>query len=542
MDTDVCVVGAGACGGTLALELGRRGIRVVVLESGPRHDFAQRPEYVRRYLKRENPWRTPLPELDRHSVGGATRYRFYRVRGVGGSTLHWEGYALRLHADDFHLRSLHGIADDWPISYQDLEPYYGAAEKALGVAGATDDPWGSVRSTPFPLPPFPLSHSDGVFATACRSLGIALHHLPQARNSVAYGGRPRCQACSTCAVCPTGAKASVDLTQFPEAEATGKVRVVTEATVLRLEVNGSGEVSAAVYARPDKVERRLTARVFVVSAGAVETARLLLLSTSRHFSSGLANRSGLVGKFFMSHPSLDVTGRVRDSVYPYRIGFSTAMSRQFTVQRPRGTRGAFLLEFLNSVGPTPDQLASASGLWGDALRTHVRQEFGRRLGIRIYCEQLPQRTNAVTLSTRVRDYFGSPGPHLQYGISRYEREALDDAKAVTEKILAAIPATDIQVSGLQSAAHEIGTHRMGSDPATSVVDADLRAHDVPNLYLVGSGCFVTASASPPTLTITALAIRAAEHIAARLRPAGGHAPNMAPSAYPVAEHDLDVPV
>ena len=520
METEVCIIGAGAAGGTLALELGRRGVSVVVLESGPRHDFGQRREYVRRYLKRENPWRTPLPELDRHSVGGTARYHLDRVRGVGGSTLHWEGYALRLHADDFRLQSLHGVADDWPISYQDLEPYYVRAEEALGVAGAADDPWASPRSTPFPLPPFSFSHSDRVFATACRSRGVALHHLPQARNSVAYGGRPRCHACATCAVCPTGAKASVDLTQVPEAEATGHARVLADATVLRLEVDSSGLVGAAVYARPDKVEQRLSARVFVVAAGGVETARLLLLSTSSAFPKGLANRSGLVGRFFMSHPSLEVTGRARESVYPFRIGFSTAMSRQFAVEGTRAARGAFLLEFMNSAGPTPDRIASASGLWGAALRTHVREAFGRRLGIRIYCEPLPQRANAVTLNTQVPDYFGNPAPHLQYSIGRYERDALDEARVVAEKILAAVPAADVQASGVLFAAHQIGTHRMGRDPATSVVDADLRAHDVPNLYLVGSGAFVTASASPPTLTITALAIRAAEHIAARLRPVG----------------------
>lgn len=520
METEVCIVGAGAAGATLALELARRGVRVTVLESGPRHDFGQRREYVRRYLKRETPWPAPLPELDRHSVGGTARYRLDRVRGVGGSTLHWEGYALRLHADDFRLRSLYGIADDWPISYQELEPYYARAEKALGVAGAADDPWASSRSTSFPLPPFALSHSDRLFAPACRSLGIALHHLPQARNSIAYGGRARCQACATCAVCPTGAKASVDLTHLPDAEATGNARVLANATVLRLEVDRSGQVSAAVYARPDKVEERLTARVFVVAAGGVETARLLLLSTSGEFPNGLANRSGLVGKLFMSHPSLEVTGRASERVYPYRIGFSTAMSRQFAVERARGTRGAFLLEFLNSAGPTPDRIAGASGLWGEALRKHVKEEFGQRLGIRIYCEQLPQRANAVTLNTQVPDYFGNPAPHLHYSIGRYERDALDDAKAVAEKILAAIPVTDIRARGPLFAAHQIGTHRMGSDPATSVVDADLRAHDVPNLYLVGSGAFVTTSASPPTLTIMALAIRAAEHIAARLRSAG----------------------
>jgi choline dehydrogenase-like flavoprotein len=398
----------------------------------------------------------------------------------------------------------------------DLEPYYGLAEEALGVAGA-DDPWASPRSTPFPLPAFPFSYSDGLFAPACRALGIALHSLPQARNSAAYRGRPPCQACSTCHVCPTGAKASIDLTHVPEAEATGKARILTDATVLRLEVDRAGEVRAAVYARPDKVEERLSARVFVVAAGAIETARLLLLSTSREFPDGLANRSGLVGRFFMSHPSVDVTGRAQERVYPYRIGFSTAMSRQFVAEGDRAARGAFLLEFLNSAGPTPDRIAAASGLWGDALRQRVREEFGRWVGIRIYCEQLPDPANSVSLNARVRDYFGIPVPHLQYDVGRYEEHALDEAKIVAVRILQTLGVTDIRPSGLGFAAHQIGTHRMGADPATSVVDPNLRAHDVPNLYLVGSGCFVTASASPPTLTIAALAIRAAEHIAARLR-------------------------
>ena len=522
LDADVGIVGAGAAGGVLAFELARRGVRVVVLESGPRHEFTRRPDYVRRYLKHQNPWETSPRDLDRHTVGGVTPYRLagQRVRGVGGSTLHWEGYAFRLHVSDFRMRSLYRIADDWPISYSDLEGYYGAAERLLGVAGTDDERLASSRSTPFPLPPFPFSHSDHLFAPACAALGVAFNHMPQARNSLAYGGRSQCRACSTCAVCPTGAKASTDLTLIPQAEATGNARIIPEATVLRLETDRSGQVSAAVYAGRDRVPQRLTARVFVVAAGAVETARLLLLSASRGFPTGLANRSGLVGKFFMSHPSIDIVGRARENVYPYRIGFSTAMSRQFAIERDRGTRGAFLLEFLNSAGATPERLAVSSREWGEALRRRVREEFGRSLGIRVYVEQLPDRANSVSLSARTRDYFDNPAPHLHCSIGRYEREALDDATAVASKILASMGVTDIRASGLSFAAHQIGTHRMGTDPQGSVVDVNLRAHDVPNLYLVGSGCFVTASASPPTLTIMALAIRAAEHIAARLG-AGG---------------------
>ena len=174
--------------------------------------------------------------------------------------------------------------------------------------------------------------------------------------------------------------------------------------------------------------------------------------------------------------------------------------------------------------PAPERIAVSSEQWGEGLRKHVREEFGRRLGIRIYAEQLPERANAVSLNPRVKDYFGNPAPHLHYNVGRYERKALDDAKEVAGKIFAALKLTDIRSTALMFAAHQIGTHRMGADPKSSVVDANLRAHDVPNLYLVGSGCFVTASSSPPTLTIAALAIRAAEHIAGRLRAAGHVAP------------------
>jgi glucose dehydrogenase len=528
MDAEVCIVGAGAAGGIMALELGRVGVKVVVLESGPRHDFARRGQYVRSYVKGENPWRSPLEGQDRHTVGGKVAYglEWRRARGVGGSTLHWEGYALRLHENDFRLRSHYGLADDWPISYTDLEPYYGRAEVALGVAGVSDDPSASRRSAPFPLPPFPFSYSDGFFAGACSTLGIGFHHLPQARNSVAYAGRAQCQACGTCHVCPTGAKASIDLTHAPAAEATGNVRILTDATVLRFELDTSGDVGAAVYSHPDRVERRLTARIFVLAAGAVENARLLLLSASSRFPDGLANRSGLVGRFFMSHPSMDMTGRASQKMYPYRIGFSTAMSRQFAVRQDRSTRGAFLFEFLNSAGPRPHQIAIASRLTGEALRRRVQEEFGRQLGIRIYAEQLPDPANSITLNHRVRDYFGNPAPHITYSVGGYERDALEEGKQVARRILQRLGATDITSSALSLAAHQVGTHRMGSNPRTSVVDPNLRAHDVPNLYLVGSGCFVTASASPPTLTIAALAIRAAEHIAARL----GRAGRLAPSA------------
>ena len=198
-------------------------------------------------------------------------------------------------------------------------------------------------------------------------------------------------------------------------------------------------MSAAVYARPDKVEQRLTARVFVVAAGAVENARLLLLSASRDFPDGLANRSGLVGKFFMSHPSIDVTGRAPEKVYPYRIGFSTAMSRQFAVERDRATRGAFILEFLNSAGPTPERIAAASGLMGRGAapaRPRGVRPLARDPGVLRAAARSRQRGLA-----RLRGHAttsAAPAPHIHYSVGRYERTALDDAKDVATRILTAM--------------------------------------------------------------------------------------------------------
>jgi glucose dehydrogenase len=526
---EVCIVGAGAAGGIMALELARRGISVGVLESGPRHDFALRPERVRSLLRGEDPWATATPGLAAYTTGGDAPYPLERnrVRGVGGSTLHWEGYALRMHADDFRLRTLYDVADDWPLGYGDLEPYYARAEAALGVAGVDDDPWASPRSAPFPLPPFPFSYSDGLFEPACRSVGVRIHHLSQARNSIPYGGRAQCRACATCQVCPTGAKASVDLTHIPRAEATGLAHVLAGATALRLELGPPDRIDHVVYAGPDRREHRMAARLFVLAAGAVENPRLLLLSAPRDPSRGIGNGSALLGRYFVSHPIIDVTGRLTRPSFPHRVGFSTAMSRQFAVGGDRGRRGAFLLEFLNTAGLVPAAIAAASDKRGAALRAQVRAEYGRTVGVRIYCEPLPHRDSSVTLDRQAVDYFGNPAPHVTTAVQAYERDGLREAQGVASEILRAMDAVDIAPGPLWFSGHQIGTHRMGADPATSLVDANLRSHEIANLYLVGSGSFVTAAASHPTLTIAALAIRAAEHIALRLRPAAGSGARLA---------------
>ena len=523
LDADVCVVGAGAAGAVATFELVQRGLRVVTLEAGPRYDAGARAIEARKAARGEVPWVAPIPGLLRYTARGGAAYDLgpRRVRAVGGATLHWEGYALRLHPDDFRIRSQYGVGEDWPIRYADLEPYYVRAERALGVAGASDDPWGPPRSEEFPLPAFPFSHTDQIFARACRDVGVTLHHLPQARNSVAYDGRSPCRACATCQACPTGAKADVDVTHIARAEATGRLILIPGAAVVHLDADTDGRVAQAVYVDAGRTRRTARARMFVLAGGAVENVRLLLVSRSRAFPDGLGNRTGLVGTHFTSHPAIDVTGRVDHAVRPYRIGFSTAMSRQYAVGPDRARRAPFYLEFLNSAGLPPHLLAVTSGLSGGALQRHVAHEFGHSLGIRIFCEQLPDRANAVDLDPSTTDHLGLPVPRLTWNVGAYERQGLDEATGLATRILRAAGATEIRTGRLSVAAHQIATHRMGDDPRTSVTDPDLRLHDVPNLYVLGSGGFTTGSSSPPTLTIAALAIRAAEHIADSLTGRGG---------------------
>jgi glucose dehydrogenase len=513
LETDVCVVGAGPAGAILAAELGRRSIPVVVLESGPRYDVTALEAAQRRVIRGETPFPSEDPTLDRHAVEGDSGFRLdgKRVRGVGGSSLHWEGYAMRLREGDFALRCRYGLADDWPLTYADLEPYYARAEAELGVAGALDD--ACPRGTPFPLPAFPFSYSDGIFARACAAVGVRMQALPQARNSTEYDGRPACLSCGTCHVCPIGAKATVDLTHLAPAEASGRVRVLERAHVLRLECTGAGHVRSALYRDATGRHMRVHARRFVLAAGAIENVRLCLLSAGREHPDGLANASGLLGAYFMSQPVVDFTARVGEHLFPYRTGISTAISRQFEDREDRAVGGSFWMEFRNRAGGTPAEIALESGAWGLALRETVLSRFGRQAGIRVWVEHLPDRANHVRLSPKLRDGYGCPAPHVVYRVGAYERVTVARAARVARRIFAAMEGTDVRQSPLMNGGLMMGTHRMGEDPRTSVVDPDQRAHDVENLYLVGSGSFVTGGAAPPTLTLAALALRTAEAIA-----------------------------
>jgi glucose dehydrogenase len=516
---DVCIVGCGPAGAVLGAALVRDGVRVLVLESGPRFPFSERPKAQRNYLRGVDPWETMPEAFYASSSRGPIYYRLQgrHVRGVGGTSLHWGGDTPRFQASDFRLRSLYGVGDDWPIGYAELEPYYVLAERQLGVSGG-EDPFASPRSAPYPMPPHPLNYLDQTIVRSAAKLGLRFSPVPQARNSQPYQGRSQCQGCGTCTVCPVGAKASVDLTHVPVIDQADHGLVVENVTVLRLETDAGERVRRAVYAGLDRVEHAVDADVFVVGAGAIETPRLLLLSTSRNFPGGLANRSNLVGKRFMEHLVCGLEGTVTERAYVERISFNTTACNQFWDTPARAERSGFSIQIPTGNGQTPGWMAERSEVWGDELSRSIQRDFGHAIRLESPIEILPNDRNQVDLDPDLRDYFGNPAPRIYVSSGQYEDDGMKAAWDMQRRILEAHGAKAVSPGGRGPDpgfwSHQSGTCRMGTDATASVVDRNLRCHDVPNLYLLGSSVFVTVGMANPTLTIAALALRLADHLLA----------------------------
>lgn len=534
---DVCVVGAGPAGALVAHRLANRGYAVVVLEAGPRFDFESRQERMERAIR---PAHDELSvwdmggERDRYTSSGQWFYplNHARVKGIGGSTLHWQGMVMRHHESDFERRTRDGIAADWPIDYADLKPYYAEAERELGVAGASDNPYAPPRAEPYPLPAFEPSYSDSLFAEACERLGVTMHTVPNARNSEGYDGRSACVGYGTCKpVCPSGAKYSADV-HVEKAETEG-ARVVDRAPVQRLVTDDAGgRVEAAVYATPDGTEHRQEAREFVVACGGIETPRLLLLSQSPEHPDGLANGSGAVGRYFMEHLFAGAGGVLDRRTRQNHVGFLTSECHQFYEdpgQATSGTAGGIpasdadlgpiKLEFLNYAGPSPVEVALHADEWGDALLDRLRNDYGNHVAMGGLVGQLPRKENRITLDTSTTDDHGNPVPDVQWSVDARTKRTLERANEIQTAVLSELGAEDVSVIGPDKtgpAYHHMGTTRMGTDPAESVVDTQLRTHDVGNLSIASSSVFVTSGAVNPTLTIAALALKCADHVDERL--------------------------
>ncbi len=522
---DVVIVGSGVAGALVATGLAQRGVKVVIVEAGPRVDRG------RALLKQqESTFRgvpeTPYPNepyAPRPSTLDPKNYLVQKgpelfsstyERIVGGTTWHWLGTALRLLPNDFRLRSRYGVGVDWPISYAELEPWYGRAEKEIGVAGVDSPDLGAPRSAGYPMPPIPQSYLDQRWRTAARKVGLSIAATPQARNSVLRDGRPACCGNNNCIpICPIGAKYDGSV-HVAKAEKLG-VRVLASSVASRVWV-GPGEATV-LFVRPDRSEGVVRARALVLAAHAIETPKLMLMSN-------LGNEHGNVGRYLMDHPTQLSWALARDPVYPYRGPLSTSGIEVLRDGRFRRRRGAFRVEIGNDgwSWPRGDAAAQAvrmagAGVLGEHGLSELGKVFERQVRLASLVEPLPDRANRVTLSHE-RDALGLPRPQIQYRTGEYATKGLHRARQLHERLFHALGVTQLtHAEGPQGAGHIMGTCRMGNDPKTSVVDKHLRVHGHGNCFVVSSAVWPTVGTANPTLTLAALSLRAVGDVLHSLR-------------------------
>lgn len=517
---DVVVIGSGAGGAVVAKELGEAGASVVVLEAGPR--FNPHADYVTHRedfeLSARDTFLAEDGRRDAYTTPVGNRFQYTRVKGVGGSTLKYVAVSPRLHESDFRVFSEDGVAEDWPIGYGDLEPYYTRVERELGVSGpgpGEGNPFDPPRGEPYPTPPHPFNLASRVIKRGAAELGLHMVREPLAIPTREWGGRPACIGAGTCQLgCAIASKSSMDVTYIPKAIRTGNVEIRPNSTAWRIVLGPDGLAKHVLYFDKDGREQKIASRAVVVAGNAIETPRLLLLSASGLFPDGLANSSGMVGKNFMEHLAVFAFGRFHERVDPWRGTPTGGMIQDYYATDPkRGfARGWTIL--LSSYSHWPLAVANRIPGWGLNHKRMMEEQFAHTVCVASVGEQLPDSRNRISLDDRETDSFGLPVPRLTNQPRENDLGMISAISSSLRDLLAASGAVEIwdnqQHPGGSS--HFLGTCRMGSDPGRSVVDAWGRTHDVPNLFVADGSVLVTGGAVNPALTISALATRTAEEI------------------------------
>jgi choline dehydrogenase-like flavoprotein len=529
---DFLVIGAGAAGGVMAKELSSAGFRVVVLEQGPwlkatdfRHDEVSvsfRSGLTNDHRLQPNTFR-PLPS-QKAKIQPAVEYG----RIVGGGSVHFTANYWRFHPDDFRERSVFGSvagADlrDWPISYDELEPYYTKAEQELGISGlAGSNPFEGPRSKPYPLPPMPVKSSGVLFERGARKLGLHPFPAPVAVLSQRYRGRPACVHCGFCESfgCEMNAKSSTLAALIPAAVNTGRCDVRPRSYVRKIEIGKDGRVTGAIYFDQQRREVFQRARAVVLCANGAETPRLLLQSKSSLFPDGLANTHGNVGKYLMFDAGGLVLGLCEHPVNDYKSLVVTRVLHDFyAADTKRGFYGGGGLDSRMDYYPAGFALSGLPAdepAWGPEWKSRLSEYYTRVTGTLAHSTCLAVETNSISLDDEVKDNWGLPALRVTF------RNHPDDVKTVQflaarqKEILAAAGCKKIWLDRSSTdttySRHLMGTCRMGNDPQSSVVDRSNRAHGIPNLFIADGSSLVTSGRQQPTATIQALAYRAAEHM------------------------------
>ncbi len=533
---DFVIVGSGAAGGVLARELSQAGFDVVVLEQGPYRtavDFGhdELKNFMLGDLSGHPGWNDPQTfradesEDATASAGGVPPALYART--VGGASVHFSGNYWRMRPLDFKERSLLGPMSgtgfaDWPISYEELEPYYTRAEIEIGVSGAPG-PFDPPRSAPYPLPPMPVKGSGVLLERGARALGLNPQPAPVAILSKPYRGRPACGHCGFCIGfgCEMNAKSSTLVSMIPDAEATGRCEIRPLSTVFRIETGPDGRVSEVAYIDANGAQQAQKTRALVLAANGAETPRLLLMSESSRHPDGLANGSGLVGKYLMGNGHSVIHGYFERELNDWKSIQVTRIVHDFYENDPkRGFYGGGGIDgrpLVNSMPAMHALTEAGTGplRWGREFKRDVREGFNRHMGILGSTTSVPLERNNITLDPTQRDRIGRPLVRMTYRDHDDDLAMMQFLQDRGHEILEAAGAQRIwrePVVPQTFHAHLLGTCRMGDDAATSVVDRHHRSHEVENLFICDGSSLVSSGRGQPTLTIQALAFRAAEHI------------------------------
>ena len=532
---DVVIAGTGIVGCLIAEQMLDAGLSVVMLEAGPDIDRGRIVENYRnmppstKFLLPDGPF-PPAPwaphptaytgnsEKDYLITTGpdAKAYQQTYVRYVGGSTWHWAGTLWRLTPEDMMIKSKFGRGRDWPFDYSVLEPYYTRAEDAIGAAGPSDPAlqWPPIRSKPYMMEVFPYGSGQKRCAQAAESIGLRYIPCAQARNNkLAYQGRPPCSGNNNCQpVCPIAAKYDA-YSSIPRIKAKGGA-VLTHAVVYRVETDDKNHVQALHYYAPDKSSTRVTGKAFVLACNGIETPKVLLLSKNDKNPNGVANRSDQVGRNMMDTPKMFVLAQFKEPVWnglgPMSPG--AIMSTSQGEFRSQYAGGQILLVNLSGAN-TAGLNALKQKLVGRALDEAIRRETACGGVFSVEHEVLADAENRLTLSDN-KDVLGLNKPAIRYDVGDYVRKGADlHTFPITEKLANALGAENVtRVPGFFPSQHIMGGTIMGNDANTSVVDPDCRAHDHSNLFLPGGAAMPSGAAGNSTLTMAALAIKAADAI------------------------------
>ena len=535
-EVDFLVIGSGAGGAVMAKQLSVAGFSVVVLEQGPWGAYGHEQDFNKDELLNRHPDAADAmmsdPKKQRNTfrrnasekaVPGNHTYGCV----VGGGTVTYGGSSWRHLPWEFNEAIRFGTiagtgVADWPISYEELEPYYTQAEWELGISGErVDTPFMAPMSKPYPLKALPLKSSGALFKVAASKLGLTVVPNVAAIITEPYNGRAACIQCGMCSGfgCQVKARSSSAVALLPIAEKTNRCEIRANSYVREISVNDAGKVTGAVYFDDQQREQFQKAKVVVLSANGTETPRLLLLSSSKRFPNGLANSSGVVGRYLMSGNGGGASGLFEHPLNEYKGCVTGAAIVDYVPNdaQKRGFYGGGRMTARGFTTPIEYGLRGAHNApsWGAGYKKALLTQANHRLDVSNFISQLPVETNRVDLDPDVKDAWGLPAMRITSSSHENDFKAMQFFIDRSVDVLQAAGATEIwrdQVSDSRGGAHSRGTCRMGNDPSRSVVNKYHRAHDVPNLFIVDGSSFVTGGRNHPTMTISALAYRAADHL------------------------------